>query len=207
MTDKRTLTTGEIAEHCGVNFRTVIRWIERGWLKAYQLPGRGDNRVEVGEFLRFLREHQLPIPEEFIEHRNRVLIIDDEPEMSSSIQRLLRREGYQTLVANDGFRAGSLLSIFKPAVLTLDLQMPGIGGMEVLRYIREKEEFAGLKILIISALAGEKLEEALALGADDVLEKPFEKTDLLRKIARLSGRNEVKTVETRHETTDSHSAH
>ncbi|MGE0200151.1 MAG: response regulator [Candidatus Melainabacteria bacterium] len=205
MSDKRTLTTGEIAEYCGVNFRTVIRWINRGWLKAYQLPGRGDNRVEIPEFLRFLREHQLPIPEAFIENRDRVLIIDDEPEMSSSIQRLLRREGYQTLVANDGFRAGSLLSIFRPAVLTLDLQMPGIGGMEVLKYIREKEDFAGLRILIVSALAGEKLEEALALGADDVLEKPFEKTDLLRKIARLSGRGQPKTVESLHETTDSHS--
>ena len=59
-----TLTTGEIARYCGVNFRTVIRWIKRGHLRAYQLPGRGDNRVELEDFLEFLREHRMPIPEE-----------------------------------------------------------------------------------------------------------------------------------------------
>ena len=58
MNDKRTLTTGEIANYCGVNFRTVIRWIQRGQLRAYQLPGRGDNRVEVHNFIAFLRENK-----------------------------------------------------------------------------------------------------------------------------------------------------
>jgi excisionase family DNA binding protein len=62
--EKRTLTTGEIAHYCGVNFRTVIRWIKRGYLNAFQLPGRGDNRVEVGDFLAFLERHNIPIPEE-----------------------------------------------------------------------------------------------------------------------------------------------
>jgi len=63
--DKRTLTTGEIARYCGVNFRTVIRWIKRGYLNAFQLPGRGDNRVEVEDFLIFLKKNNIPIPEEF----------------------------------------------------------------------------------------------------------------------------------------------
>ncbi|TNF38926.1 MAG: response regulator, partial [Gammaproteobacteria bacterium] len=42
----KTLTTGDIARYCQVNFRSVIRWIERGLLKAHKLPGRGDNRVK-----------------------------------------------------------------------------------------------------------------------------------------------------------------
>ena len=53
MTDKNTLTTGEAAKYCGVNFRTVIRCIERGHLKAYKLPGRGDNRIPVKDCVRF----------------------------------------------------------------------------------------------------------------------------------------------------------
>ena len=65
--EKRTLTTGEIAHYCGVNFRTVIRWIKRGYLNAFQLPGRGDNRVEMRDFLAFLERHNLPIPEELQE--------------------------------------------------------------------------------------------------------------------------------------------
>ena len=66
MNDKRILTTGEIANYCGVNFRTVIRWIQRGQLRAYQLPGRGDNRVEVHNFIAFLRENNIPIPRDFL---------------------------------------------------------------------------------------------------------------------------------------------
>ena len=61
---KRILTTGEIAEYCGVNFRTVIRWIKRGHLEAYQLPGRGDNRIKVEDFIHFLDEHKMPIPDD-----------------------------------------------------------------------------------------------------------------------------------------------
>ena len=61
---KRVLTTGEVADYCGVNFRTVIRWIKRGQLDAYQLPGRGDNRIEVDDFIDFLITHKMPVPDE-----------------------------------------------------------------------------------------------------------------------------------------------
>lgn len=61
---KHTLTTGDIAQYCDVNSRTVIRWIRRGHLRAYQLPGRGDNRIDVEDFLDFLWQHKMPVPEE-----------------------------------------------------------------------------------------------------------------------------------------------
>jgi excisionase family DNA binding protein len=58
------LTTGDLARLCGVNYRTVLNWIKRGYLPTYKLPGRGDNRITVQEALRFMREHDLPIPDE-----------------------------------------------------------------------------------------------------------------------------------------------
>ena len=61
---KHTLTTGEIAQYCDVNSRTVIRWIKRGHLRAYQLPGRGDNRIALEDFLAFLAAHGMPVPRE-----------------------------------------------------------------------------------------------------------------------------------------------
>ena len=61
---KQTLTTGEIAQYCGVNFRTVIRWIKRGYLDAYQLPGRGDNRVKIIDFIDFLDRFNMPVPDD-----------------------------------------------------------------------------------------------------------------------------------------------
>ena len=50
----KTLTSGEIATYCDVNLRTVIRWIESGKLKGFKLPGRGNNRVLVSDFVSFL---------------------------------------------------------------------------------------------------------------------------------------------------------
>ncbi|MEE8059071.1 MAG: response regulator [Pseudomonadales bacterium] len=183
----RVLTTGEIAKYCKVHFRTVIRWIDRGSLKAYKLPGRGNNRIEEKEFIRFLKENAMPIPTDFQTASNRILIVDDEQEMSASIQRILKRAGYETLIAQDGFQAGSMLPTFQPDLMTLDLSMPNMDGFSVLKYINNNAEYKMLKILVVSALSDEKLNEALAAGAHKTLAKPFKKSALLAVINELIG--------------------
>lgn len=185
--EKQPLTTGEIAKYCGVNFRTVIRWIKQGHLKAYRLPGRGDNRVEVQDFLNFLKVHEMPIPEEFQEHSHRVLIVEDDPPMARNMQRVLRRNGFDTEIASDGFSAGALVEIFSPAVMTLDLKMPGLGGLEVLKFVRSKENLRHIKVLVVSAMPQKELDDALKAGADDVLEKPFKNEKLIEKVSRMAG--------------------
>ncbi len=184
---KKSLTTGEIARQCGVSQRTVIRWIERGQLKAYQLPGRGDNRVEPEALLLFLRQHGMPVPEALQPANRRVLIVDDEPSMAKAMARVLRRAGFETAVACDGFQAGSLLYSHKPAVMTLDLQMPGINGFGVLKFVRGTEQLQAQKIIVISAMPERDLKRALEMGADAVLEKPVENQMLLETVARLAG--------------------
>jgi excisionase family DNA binding protein len=185
MSEMRVLTTGEAAKYCGVNFRTVIRWIERGKLKAYKLPGRGDHRIQVDDFVAFMRENKIPVPEELAEVSRKVLIVEDQPEMAAAIHRVLRRAGYEVEVAKDGFVAGAILSRMKPALITLDLKMPGIDGFQVLDYIREHDEHANAKVLIISAETQEGLDRALAAGANDVLSKPFGNDELLQKVEAL----------------------
>ncbi|MEW6756496.1 MAG: response regulator [Candidatus Latescibacterota bacterium] len=185
--EKRSLTTGEIAKYCGVNFRTVIRWIKKGHLKAFQLPGRGDNRVMVKDFLDFLKRHQMPVPEEFQETDHRVLIVEDDPSMARNIQRVLRRAGFETEVAHDGFSAGALSQTFLPAVITLDLRMPGLGGLDVIEFVRSTKTLEDTKILVVSAMPEADLQKALAAGADAVLEKPFRNEELVEKVARLAG--------------------
>ena len=184
---KRILTTGEIAEYCGVNFRTVIRWIDRGILKSFKLPGRGDNRVQIQDFLDFLRVHDMPVPEELQETSRRVLIVEDDRGMARAIQRALQRAGFETEVAVDGFSAGALFGTFKPAVATVDLQIPGMSGLEVLKFVRSKEDLKGTKVLIVSASPPDDLDAALFSGADDVLEKPFSSKILVEKVCRLAG--------------------
>ena len=185
--ERQTLTTGEIATYCGVNFRTVIRWIKRGYLKAYQLPGRGDNRVELEDFLRFLREHKMPIPEVLQEQAQRVLIVEDDLPMAKSIQRILHRRGFETTIASDGFRAGALLDAYSPTVITLDLKMPGLGGLDVIKFIRSTERLKGIKILVVSAMPQKDLDEAVKAGADGILEKPFNNKVLLETVSELAG--------------------
>ena len=184
---KRNLTTGDIAKMLGVNFRTVIRWIERGHLKAFQLPGRGDNRVLVKDFLEFLSENHMPIPEELQPPAKKVLIVEDDEHMAQAMSRALKRKGFETMIAPDGFMAGSLATAGQPAVMTLDLRMPGLGGLEVLKAIRRNPDLAGIRVIIVSAMPRSQLDQALEAGADMVLEKPFENKVLIEKVTQLAG--------------------
>ena len=102
---KEFLTTGEVAKHCGVNFRTVIRWVDKGLLDAYKLPGRGDKRIPVHAFLKFLNDNNLPVPEEYEPKSNKVLIVDDDPSITLTLQHVLERSGYKTEVVNSGIEA------------------------------------------------------------------------------------------------------
>jgi len=199
---KDALTTGEVAKHCGVNFRTVIRWIEKGYIEAYKLPGRGDNRVPVASFVAFLQSNQMPVPEEFAafakpaeapgkqmdsasSDKPKVLVIEDEELMAKSIVRALKRAGYRVEVAVNGIEAGIQLERFKPDLITLDLQMPGMGGFEVLEALRANAAYAQIKVVVVSAATKVKLLEVMELGVDDVLEKPFESEDLVEKLSAL----------------------
>ncbi|RMF17315.1 MAG: response regulator [Gammaproteobacteria bacterium] len=185
------LTTGEIAKYCGVNFRTVLRWIERGYLRAFQLPGRGDNRVEVREFVRFLREHDMPIPEEFANQaRNeadtcRILIVDDDLSMANAVRRTLKSLNHEIKIAGDGFEAGVLLATFLPHLMVLDLAMPGMDGFQVLEFIRSEPQFASIKVLVLSGMSQADLDEARDRGADRVMAKPFDNDALEEAVATL----------------------
>ena len=185
MRQSRSLTTGEIADHCGVNLRTVIRWIEKGHLPAYKLPGRGNNRVQLVDFLSFLDRHGMPLPEALRGYGNRVLVVEDDRPMAESIARLLRANGYEVRVALDGFQAGDALRAFLPALMTLDLRMPGLDGFQVLDYVRRDTELARLKILVLSSLPAGQLQQAVAAGADDALAKPFDAAELVHRIQAL----------------------
>ena len=182
---KQILTTGEVAKHCNVHFRTVIRWIERGYLQAYKLPGRGDNRIRVEDFLTFLKRHQMPIPDSLIDNEPKILIIDDDIPMVSAMRRILVMEKMQVKVAFDGFQAGALVSRFKPQVLSLDLQMLGMNGFQVLQFIRQDDILKNLQILVVSGLEQSMLDKALVEGANDILKKPFKNETYIKKINGL----------------------
>ena len=175
----KTLTSGEIASYCDVNLRTVIRWIESGKLKGFKLPGRGNNRVLVEDFVEFLERHDMPIPDALRGvASSSILIVDDEMPVAKSIQRVARRAGFDSYIATGGFQAGIMLSQYEPKVMTLDLSMPGMDGYSVIEFTRDQSKYKDLKIVVISALDDISLERALEIGADATLQKPFSNHDL-----------------------------
>lgn len=182
----KTLKPSEIAAYCDVHQRTVSRWIANGELKGHKLPGRGNYRVVLEDFLVFLKKFQIPVPADFQAlSLPKILVIDDEEGYLKSLKRLFINYGYQVATAKDGFAAGVSLMSEDPALVTLDINMPGLNGFEVLQFIRQRAELADLKVIVISGLDDVDLQHAMNLGADAYLKKPFDNQELIALAARL----------------------
>lgn len=119
MKDKQALTTGEVAKHCGVNFRTVIRWIERGHLEAYKLPGRGDNRIPVDGFIAFLQSNQMPVPAELVQTVPTLLLLCEQNGHSSELAALIRKAGWEPLITHNAVAFGFQLAQQQPQAILL----------------------------------------------------------------------------------------
>jgi two-component system nitrogen regulation response regulator NtrX len=110
--------------------------------------------------------------------RQRILIVDDEESIRTSLQRLLEYKDYDTRTAEDGFRGLELLAEEPFDVVLLDIKMPRMDGLEVLQKIRERNDDAF--VVIITAHGDTQTAvECMKLGANDYLEKPWEQERLL----------------------------
>ena len=111
--------------------------------------------------------------------RGSVLVVDDEPTIGEVVSRYLERAGYETRVAGDG--AGALKAVEEraPDLIVLDLMLPGIDGLEVMRRVRDR---AGAIILLTAK--GEEYDRivGLRLGADDYVVKPFSPGELVARV-------------------------
>ena len=113
----------------------------------------------------------------------RILVVDDERQIRRSLQVNLERSGYAVETVETGEAALSSFHNRHPDVVILDLIMPGISGGEVVRLIRE---ISTVPIIVLSALGEEPRKvEALELGADDYMTKPFGMEELLARIRSL----------------------
>ena len=112
--------------------------------------------------------------------RDKILVIEDEKSISHFISAILNNNGYEALQARSGAEAMSMISSHCPDLIILDLGLPDIDGMEILRQIRE---WSSLPVVVVSARTHEKDKvAALDLGADDYLTKPFGTAELLARV-------------------------
>jgi CheY-like chemotaxis protein len=186
--NKRNLTTGDIAKLCGVNFRTVIRWIQRGHLKAFQLPGRGDNRVQVADFIEFLNENDMPVPEELMPVGRRVLIVEGDEKIAAAVEKSLRGSGFETQVATDGFQAGAMAGSFNPGVMIVDVGMKGMDGPQAIKVIRDDARMGLAKVIALTppATSKKKRNELLSAGADEVFDRTVKAKELAARVTDLT---------------------
>jgi two-component system, OmpR family, response regulator VicR len=124
-------------------------------------------------------------PESLLGCNKKILVVDDEPAMTAAISRVLSRAGYEVKTANDGFAAGSFVQAFRPALMTVDLKMPGVRGLEVISFVKSDQNIHETKVLVISAEPIEMLRESVLFGADGVLSKPFDNNELLQSVNTL----------------------
>jgi DNA-binding response OmpR family regulator len=112
-----------------------------------------------------------------------ILAVDDEPNILLSIEFILDMEGYEVHTAHDGEEALEVAGRIRPDVILLDINMPRKDGYEVCRILRERQDMAGTKVIMLTA-KGQTLEKkkGLEVGADEYVTKPFSAEDLLQKI-------------------------
>ncbi len=121
----------------------------------------------------------------------RVLIVDDEPNIVTSLEFLMRGDDYEVRVARNGEEALQLAESFRPDIVVLDVMMPQRSGFEVCQKIRENPILGDVKIIMLTAKGREvEKEKGLDLGANAYVTKPFSTKELMNTVRGLLPRSE-----------------
>jgi two-component system response regulator ResD len=123
--------------------------------------------------------------------RGSVLVVDDEPTIGEVLARYLDRAGYETRIARNGRRALEMAAERRPDLVVLDLMLPGVDGLEVMRRLREANH--GQMAVILLTAKGEESDRVigLRLGADDYVVKPFSPAELVARVDAVLRRVEI----------------
>ncbi|MBC6906476.1 response regulator [Saccharophagus sp. K07] len=187
--EARYLSPDEVARFCGVSIQTVTSWLQKGKLPSNQESG--EHLVRARDLVHFMHQNHLAIPAELLsEHTHastnpvpKALVVDEDKPMANAIERVLRNMGLEVLQVNNGFDASVTYIRRKPHLMTLDLNLEGIGGVELIEHIRNTQTHKA-KILVISNSMPSLMSKAKAAGADAVITKPFD-NDSLRRAVRI----------------------
>jgi two-component system response regulator VicR len=186
--EARRLTLDEVASYCGVTVHTVKGWLQTNRLKT---KGIATPYVYSSDLVHFMHQNHLAIPAELLASETsgapsltpKALVLDEDKPMANAIERALRNMGLEVIQVNNGFDAGVSYIRRKPQLMTLDLALEGMGGVELIEHIRTTQTHKA-KILVIANAMPSLMAKAKAAGADAVLTKPFD-NDSLRRTVRI----------------------
>ncbi|HEX7586083.1 MAG TPA: response regulator [Patescibacteria group bacterium] len=130
-----------------------------------------------------------------MENKNKIMIVEDDSFVMDIYQTKLSQEGYTVIEARDGLDAIKKLEKEKPDLILLDIIMPNMDGLEVLKKIKADEKFSNIPVILLTNLSQkEEINLGLGLGANDYLIKShFTPSEVLEKIKiHLPEKNETK---------------
>jgi len=115
-----------------------------------------------------------------------ILIVDDEPNIVVPLQFLMEQNGYSVIVAQSGEEALEAVSKYRPALILLDIMLPGIDGFEVCEIVKLKPEWKDIKIIFLTAKGRDvDIAKGMVLGADEYVTKPFSNKQIVDCVQKL----------------------
>jgi CheY-like chemotaxis protein len=114
-----------------------------------------------------------------------VLVVDDDPDVREVVDQLLARAGYERAIAASGEEAVSILEQRTPALIVLDLNMPGMDGWSVAALVRKHEKTARIPILVMTGLTQNVENAARRAGATAFAMKPIDPKRFVKEVKRL----------------------
>jgi excisionase family DNA binding protein len=185
ITPESFLTSHQVGAMLQVSRRSVNNWIEQGRIHAFRTPG-GHRRVRASDLVAFLVANHFPIPSDLVPlARRRLVVIDDDVRQLRSYQRLLAPHSHaiELRMFERGIDALLEIGAFDPAIVVLDIVMPGLDGLEVCRRVKAHERTKQVDIVICSGNLSMQVEaEAVAAGARSCLPKPVDSRRLLLEL-------------------------
>lgn len=117
---------------------------------------------------------------------NKILVVDDEPNIVLSLEFLMKQAGFQVRTASDGEAGLAAIAAEQPDLVLLDVMMPRKNGYEVCQTIRANPDWKAIRIIMLTAKGREvEREKGLALGADDYITKPFSTQEVVERVREL----------------------
>jgi two-component system phosphate regulon response regulator PhoB len=144
--------------------------------------------------------NQVPRVTETSAAAERVLVVDDEPDIVALVAYHLAKSGYSVSTATSGIEGLAAARREKPSIIVLDLMLPGLSGLEVMEELRSDSATERIAVLMLTARREESDRiKGLTLGADDYLTKPFSPQELVLRVAAIlrrvkAGRQEAEDV-------------
>lgn len=178
------LSVKQVAEYLEVSKQAVDKWINAGEIKVYRLPS-GRIKILRSDFLSYIKTHDLYLDKEFFNIKSRnIVVIDDDESIHNLFQKFFGELNSELDVkyAVDGMSGLLIIGASNPDIVILDIEMPGMKGIEVCKKILADDSLIGINIVVISGYLSKYKEKLKKMDIETFIEKPFTFRDLNKKL-------------------------